>query len=502
MGAFSFGAIMSSINTNVSSMLARRVLGQQQSMMTQTLERLSTGVSINRGSDNPAGLIASESLRAEKASINAAIGNAERAEQMVNIAEGGLQEINNLLVELQSLVGQSANEAGLSSDERAANQQQIDSILSTIDSIASSTEFNGQKLLNGGFDYTFDSNFNDEIWTYASVNSAKFSGSDPLAVKISVQTKAEQAVLYFETGAEFDADADGDFDGTETRTVEISTSQGVQQFTFAEGTEQEDIIAALNSYGEELGFSAAQDTTDTNFIAITSTNYGSAESIRGREIQSNFGSFTTDVTVASVDDAAGTGVDLGALINGVQAVTNGLNARVSTGNLDIELTLNGASNTNAVDADNEFQITGGGANFNFSPSVDDAGKTAIGIKTVGSQFLGNGVAGYLDDLKSGGSASVDGGSTTSAQEIIDLAIKQVSAQRGRLGAFSKNTVGSTIKNLGVSLENTAAAESAIRDTDYAFETAELTRLQIMNQAATQALALANNAPTAVLSLLG
>ena len=149
-----------------------------------------------------------------------------------------------------------------------------------------------------------------------------------------------------------------------------------------------------------------------------------------------------------------------------------------------------------------FQITGGGATFNFSPSVDDAGKTAIGIKTVGSQFLGNGVAGYLDDLKSGGSASVDGGSTTSAQEIIDLAIKQVSAQRGRLGAFSKNTVGSTIKNLGVSLENTAAAESAIRDTDYAFETAELTRLQIMNQAATQALALANNAPTAVLSLLG
>ena len=496
---------MSSINTNVSSMLARRVLGQQQSMMTQTLERLSTGVSINRGSDNPAGLIASESLRAEKAAINAAIGNAERAEQMVNIAEGGLQEINNLLVELQSLVGQSANESGLSSDERAANQQQIDSILSTIDSIASSTEFNGQKLLNGGFDYTFDNNFDDQTWTYASVNSAKFSGSNAIDVNISVQTEAEQAELYFETGATFDADGDGDTTGTESRTVEISTSQGVQQFTFTEGTSQDDIIAALNSYGEQLGFSAAQDGTDGDFIAITSTNYGSDETVRGREIQSNIGSFTTDVAVASVSDAADTGVDLGALINGVQAVTNGLNARVSTGNLDLELTLSGTAAIN--DANNpastdSFQITGGGASFNFSPSVDDAGKTAIGIKTVGSQFLGNGVSGYLDDLKSGGSASVDGGSTTSAQEIVDLAIKQVSAQRGRLGAFSKNTVGSTIKNLGVSLENTAAAESAIRDTDYAFETAELTRLQIMNQAATQALALANNAPTAVLSLLG
>ena len=493
---------MSSINTNVSSMLARRVLGQQQSMMTQTLERLSTGVSINRGSDNPAGLIASESLRAEKAAINAAIGNAERAEQMVNIAEGGLQEINNLLVELQSLVGQSANEAGLSSDERAANQQQIDSILSTIDSIASSTEFNGQKLLNGGFDYTFDNNFDDQTWTYASVNSAKFSGSSAIDVNISVQTAAEKAVLYFETGATFDADGDGDTTGTESRTVEISTSQGVQQFTFNEGTSQDDIIAALNSYGEQLGFSAEQDGTDANFIAITSTNYGSAESVRGREIQSNFGSFTNDVVVASVSDTTVNGVDLGALINGVQAVTNGLNARVSTGNLDLELTLDGTSSTNEVGEQDTFQITGGGANFNFSPSVDDAGKTAIGIKTVGTQFLGNGVSGYLGDLKSGGSASVDGGSATSAQEIIDLAIKQVSAQRGRLGAFSKNTVGSTIKNLGVSLENTAAAESAIRDTDYAFETAELTRLQIMNQAATQALALANNAPTAVLSLLG
>ena len=421
---------------------------------------------------------------------------------MVNIAEGGLQEINNLLVELQSLVGQSANEAGLSTDERAANQQQIDSILSTIDSIAGSTEFNGQKLLNGGFDYTFDSNFNDQTWTYASVNSAKFSGSSAIDVNISVQTAAEQAELYFETGATFDADNDGDTTGNESRTVEISTSQGVQQFTFSEGTSQSDIVAALNSYGEQLGFIAKQDPTDANFIAITSTNYGSEESIRGREIQSNFGSFTTDVGVASVGDAADTGVDLGALINGVQAVTNGLNARVSTGNLDLELTLAGSSATNAASQTDTFQITGGGANFNFSPSVNDSGKSAIGIKTVGSQFLGNGVAGYLDDLKSGGSASVDGGSVTSAQEVVDLAIKQVSAQRGRLGAFSKNTVGSTIKNLGVSLENTAAAESAIRDTDYAFETAELTRLQIMNQAATQALSLANNAPTAVLSLLG
>ena len=143
--------------------------------------------------------------------------------------------------------------------------------------------------------------------------------------------------------------------------MEITTSQGVQQFTFAEGTSQDDIIAALNSYGEQLGFSAAQDTGDANFIAITSTNYGSAASVRGREIQSNFGSFTNDVAVASVSDTTVTGVDLSALINGVQAVTNGLNARVSTGNLDLELTLDGTSATNEAGEQDTFKITGGGA---------------------------------------------------------------------------------------------------------------------------------------------
>ena len=144
---------MSRINTNVSSLLAQRVVGNQNKALSQSLERLSTGLAINRGSDNPAGLIASEALRSEKAAISAAIGNAERADQVINIAEGGLQEISGLLLEVQSLVGESANDAGLSSEEKEANQLQIDSILQTIDRIASSTSFQGTKLLNGTFDF-------------------------------------------------------------------------------------------------------------------------------------------------------------------------------------------------------------------------------------------------------------------------------------------------------------------------------------------------------------
>ena len=94
------------------------MLYNQNMSLNKSLQRLSTGLRISRGADDPAGLIASENLRSEKAAINAAVTNAQRAEQVVNVAEGGLQEVSNLLIELQSLVSSSANEAGISSDEK------------------------------------------------------------------------------------------------------------------------------------------------------------------------------------------------------------------------------------------------------------------------------------------------------------------------------------------------------------------------------------------------
>ena len=150
---FTEDTTVSRINTNVASLIAQRTLGSQNMGLNKSLQRLSTGLAINRGADDPAGLIASENLRSEKAAINAAITNAERAVQVVNVAEGGLQEVSNLLVELQSLVSSTANEAGVSDEEKDANQLQIDSILQTIDRIANATSFQGEKLLNGNFDY-------------------------------------------------------------------------------------------------------------------------------------------------------------------------------------------------------------------------------------------------------------------------------------------------------------------------------------------------------------
>jgi flagellin len=127
---------------------------------------------------------------------------------------------------------------------------------------------------------------------------------------------------------------------------------------------------------------------------------------------------------------------------------------------------------------------------------------SLGIETVTTGNLGNSIDGHLSDLKSGGTGNVQNGDLSKAQKIVDAAIKQLSSLRGRLGAFQKNTVQSTMNSLGVSLENTTAAESEIRDTDFANETATLTRQQIIQQAAIQSLAIANSQPQAVLALLG
>jgi flagellin len=488
---------MSRINQNIPSLIAQRVLGGQNKGLAQSLQRLSTGLRINRGADDPAGLIASENLRAEKTAINSAISNSQRAEQVVNVAEGGLQEVSNMLVELQGLVGATANEAGVSQEERDANQLQIDSILQTIDRIANATSFQGTKLLNGNFDYTVSGQATS--LTDVTINAAKLSDAGTArAVTVTVLQSAQTGAVFLSTGATF---ANG---GSGEVSFEITGTKGVQQFTFASGTSQANILAAINSFKDALGVSAVQ-ATDTARVQINSTGYGADAFVRVKELANENTTsfiFSSNASTTSVDDLKDTGRNATVLINGTQATTDGLTARVSSDGFDVSVSIGGTSALNAAGQSTTFNITGGGANFNLAPSVNLAGKVSLGIETVTTGNLGGGGAGFLSDLKSGGTANVQNGDLSKAQEVIDAAIKQVSSLRGRLGAFQKNVVGATISSLGVALENTTAAESAIRDTDFAAETASMTRAQILSQAATQSLALANSAPQQVLSLIG
>ena len=233
---------MTQINTNTPSMLAQRVLAMQNKALATSLERLSTGLRINRGKDDPAGLIASENLRAEKKAISSAIANAQRAEQVVNVAEGGLQEIQNLLIELQALVSASANEAGLSVEEKDANQLQIDSILQTIDRLANDTSFQGTKLLNGSFDYTVQG-IATTLLTDVQVNSARVPDGGVLNVDITVLTSGQTAQVFLSTGANFDS---GNNEGSIT--IEITGIDGVQQFDFNLNQIPVDWIVGLEVY--------------------------------------------------------------------------------------------------------------------------------------------------------------------------------------------------------------------------------------------------------------
>ena len=199
------------------------------------------------------------------------------------------------------------------------------------------------------------------------------------------------------------------------------------------------------------------------------------------------------------------GQDLKATINGIVATTNGKTARINTDFLDLETTLttSAAQTLGAVGGSNHaLTITGGGADFQLSGQVNIAGRVSIGIQAVNTALLGDKGNGFVNSLAAGQANNLVDGDTEQAQKIVSKAIEQISSLRGRLGAFQSNTVGSTIRSLGVSVENTTAAESAIRDADFAAETAGLTRSQILVNASTQVLGLANQAPQAVLQLLG
>jgi flagellin len=512
---------MSRINTNVQSLIAQRVLSQNNQALSQSLERLSTGLRISRGKDDPAGLIASENLRAEKAALNAAIGNAERADQVMNIAEGGLQEISSLLTELQGLVTATANKAGISLAEKEANQLQIDSILQTIDRIASATSFQGIKLLNGNFAYQATA-VSAGVVDF-QINGAKLQPNQNLNVTAIVTTSAQQAGLYLSTGATLN------LNGGENAafTIEVSGALGSRQLSFASGTTTAEIAATINTFTDVTGVRAtAIASGGSNGIALASTEFGSdqfvsvkvvdAADIQGANVgiynkgAQAFDTIDTNLVAAFSDNTAKNGVrdkgqDVVATINGIAATSKGKTVRINTDFLNVSLTLStDASQTRGTK--NAFTITGGGADFQLAGDVNIGSKVAIGLGDVAARKLGatdkDGTLKFLSDLASGKSLNVVDGNITDAQKVVSQAITQITSLRGRLGAFQKNTVGATIRSLGISLENTSAAESVIRDADFAKETAALTRNQILSQASTNILTLANSQPQSALALLG
>ncbi|MEZ6318176.1 MAG: flagellin [Phycisphaerales bacterium] len=323
---------MSRINTNISSLTAQRVLGQNNFKLGTALERLSTGLQISRGKDDPAGLIASENLRSELAALDAAVGNGTRADQVINIAEGGLQEISNSLTELQGLLTQSANAAGLSDDEKEANQLQIDSILQTIDRLSGSTSFQGTKLLNGSFDYqvgSVSSNVTD-----FQVNGAKFETATQDVTAI-VSQSAQKAGLFLGLGtAATDGTGTIDLATGSAFTIEVVGTLGSRELSFSSAQTLTQIAAAINAFTEVTGVEA---TVSGAGVKLTSSEYGSDEYV---SVKVNGGTLTDHSSSASFGVYQLSATDFNATSGSATSFTNASNPVRDDGQ-DIGGTING-----------------------------------------------------------------------------------------------------------------------------------------------------------------
>jgi flagellin len=350
----------------------------------------------------------------------------------------------------------------------------VDAILNSINRIANTTQFNGVKLLNGSLDYTTSGVASTAIDTF-QVNSAKLPDNGYQTITVQVTASAQLGEIDF-SGAAVDGAV----------TIEVAGNAGTEQLSFASGTATSGVAFAVNQLTGATGVSAVVSGAT---LRLVSTSFGSDQFVSLKTISGTFTNgkdFGGDATVN---------------INGAAAEVHGKVASVRNGDLDLSLTLDDAFAQNNA-GNTSFTITGGGARFQIGSQVNRQSQIQIGIGAVATTKLGDEVTGFLSSLASGGDNSLLSGNAIQAQKVLTNAIKQVATLRGRLGALQKDVLDTNVNSLQVALENVTASESAIRDADFASETAALTRAQILVQANTSVLAQANSAPQNVLALLG
>jgi len=491
---------MTRINTNVSALTAQHNLRSTNADLNTRLQRLSTGLRINRGADDPAGLIVSERLRSEISSIDKAIGNAERASNVIATSEAALQEVSDLLTSIKGLTVEAANTGAFSRDEIRANQLQIDSAVESITRISNTTTFAGLQLLNGSLDYVV-SGVPSEIQD-VQVTGANFGTNSSIPVNVEVVNSAETAELF----------VSGNNAGNPGRlvsaaTIELRGTKGVQTFDFAISQTLSSVVFAINQVSDATGVSASlvDATNQTSGLVLNSTGFGSNAFVSVERQGGDGPAFQTFDSQGGGAIVRDTGEDVLALVNGSLALGDGLDVSLHTATLNVELSLTAAA-AQATGTTHSFSVTGGGANYQIGPTVNSSQQVGVGLPSIAAANLGDETAGFLSSIISGGANSLVTGNNVAGQArnagaIIDKAIDQVAILRGRLGAFERNTLDTAIRSQQVALENLTSSESQIRDADFAKETSELTRAQILQQAGTSTLALANSTAQSVLSLL-
>ena len=492
---------MARINTNVPSLVARSNLARANDDLTVRLQRLSTGLRINRGADDPAGLIVSERLRTEIKGLGQAIDNSERASSVIATTEGYLAEAADLLNSIKSLVVEAANTGGLSQEEIEANQLQIDSAVDSITRISNTANFAGLQLLNGSLEY-ITSGIPTSAIVEADLFSVQFGTQTSRTVQVEVIASAQTGELFLSGNT---AGSPGAL--LSSVTIEVAGNTGVQTLSFVSGTALSAVVSAVNTLKETTGVSASlvSATNQTSGLVFNSIDYGGENFVSVRKLGAGGDFFQTFDAQGGVAIDRDEGRDVSAIINGALATGRGLEASLNTTTLNVNLLLS-VDYAQTVGSQRSFEVTGGGAMFQLGPDVDTTQQIGFGVGSIAASRIGgetiNGVRYQLSSIRSGGANSLVTGNAQRASLVLDAAIEDIAVLRGRLGAFERNTLDTNVRSLQIGLENITASESKIRDADFAQETAELTRSQILVQAGTSVLATANANAQNVLALLG
>lgn len=482
------------INHNLGAINAQRNMGINSGAASKSMEKLSSGLRINRAGDDAAGLSISEKMRAQIRGLDQASTNAEDGISMIQTAEGALNETHSILQRMRELSVQAGNDTNADTD-RAAIQEEINQLTSEINRIGNTTEFNTQKLLNGDKE--------TGVKTLEKGEAAKAAVTEVKGVyEITVGT----ANLTI-GGKTFTYDAAGTGTGSGSFKDEATLKALIDADADLSGAYTVTATGGKVTLTQKTG----SDTKLTGDVTEKTAGVAAEAAVTGTASKYSF-TFDSDaekVTIGSDEFKGFKNVD--ELVDAINAkyTTNGYSATKSADGKSIELTEKGTkvgtatapTVTGTKDNSVKLQI-GANENQSMSIEIDDMRAEALGLVGTGKGFTNQSTVTdgtnntNIQNALDVSTAKNAGNATT----IINKAIENVSNQRSSLGAY-QNRLEHTINNLDTSSENLTAAESRIRDTDMASEMSEYSKNNILQQAAQAMLAQAKSAPEQVLQLL-
>ena len=494
------------IQHNIMALNSHRQLGNNNSAVSKSLEKLSSGYRINRAGDDAAGLAISEKMRAQIKGLTAASDNSQDAISLVQTAEGGLQEVHSMLNRMQELATKSSNGTYTDDVDRKALQDEVSALKDEINRIADSTNFNGINLLDGsmnsgGAGIAFKINKGTGSNAGELVNDVNFEFSAPEGYKIEIKTATGAASAAGGAGKTLTITLDGtankEYDQEAINNL-IATASGTPSELQGKVSLKIDNSIVIKNAG--AGSVAATQE------AVKTVNATAADAAKGITVTSTKGGNVTSTLTFDANAAnslgttvAGSGNTTMNLVGGKSYTASEINDMLSKAGAEMRVSYDGAytgDELKAAGTGGAFTLaggaglsTGGGLKLQIGDTSDTWNQLELSIEDMHVTSLG------IGDIDISGRE----GAVAAISKIKD-AINQVSTSRGKLGAI-QNRLEHTINNLGVTTENITAAESRIRDVDMAKEMMEFTKNSVLMQSAQAMLAQANQQPQSILQLL-